>query len=76
MLSSPLPEPADFYDREYFTFGQVHDKAIRLAAWLRENGVQQGSRVAVGGANSTGWVVSFVAILILGAVPVLLNSTL
>jgi len=76
MLSSPIPEPADYYAREHVTFDQVHDKSLRLAAWLRENGVRQGGRVVVGGANSTGWVVAFTAIHLLGAVPVFLNSTL
>jgi acyl-CoA synthetase (AMP-forming)/AMP-acid ligase II len=76
MLSSPVPEPADFYAREYVTFGQVHERALRLAGWLREHGVVQGSRVSVGGANSTGWVVAFTAVHLLGAVPVFLNSTL
>jgi len=75
-LSAPLPEPAAYDDRENVTFAQVYERALDFAAWLRSVGVKQGSRVALGGLNSIGWVVAFTALHLLGAVPVLLNSTL
>lgn len=62
--------------RETSTYGDVHARAVTLAAWLRGRGLRAGSRVAIGGLNSTEWVVAFVAVHLLGAVPVLLNSTL
>ncbi|BEJ13945.1 hypothetical protein CspHIS471_0311190 [Cutaneotrichosporon sp. HIS471] len=75
-LSSPLPEPAEYDDREHVTYGQVYGRAVQSAAWLRSKGVGYGDRVAVGGGNNTGWVVSWLAILLIGASPVLLNATL
>ncbi|WOO80581.1 3-[(3aS,4S,7aS)-7a-methyl-1,5-dioxo-octahydro-1H-inden-4-yl]propanoyl:CoA ligase [Vanrija pseudolonga] len=62
--------------RETSTYGDVHARAVSLAAWLRGRGLRASSRVAIGGLNSTEWVVAFVAVHLLGAVPVLLNSTL
>lgn len=76
MISAPVPEPADFYAREVLTYGQVFDHAVQLAGWLREQGVGLGTRVGIGGLNCTAWMESFVAIHLLGAVPVLLNSTM
>lgn len=43
---------------------------------MRSLGIKLDDSVAVGGANNTGWVVSWLACLIIGAVPVLLNATL
>lgn len=54
MLSSPVPEPCDFYAREYVTFAQAYQQALQLAGALREQGVGVEDRVAVGGLNSTG----------------------
>lgn len=58
------------------TYGELLAHAYKLAAWLREQGVGAGDRVAVGGHNSSGWITSFVAAHLIGAVPVCLNSTL
>jgi acyl-CoA synthetase (AMP-forming)/AMP-acid ligase II len=49
---------------------------MQLAGWMREQGVRTGTAVAIGGPNSTEWVVAFIATHLIGAVPVLLNSTL
>lgn len=43
---------------------------------MRSLGVKLGDRIAIGGLNSTGWVVSWLGSLLIGAVPVLLNCTL
>lgn len=76
IVNEPVPEPADYDARQEVTYGQMLDNSYRLAAWLRERGVGQGDRVAVGGHNSSMWLTAFVAVNFLGAVPVCLNSTL
>ncbi|WOO76932.1 3-[(3aS,4S,7aS)-7a-methyl-1,5-dioxo-octahydro-1H-inden-4-yl]propanoyl:CoA ligase [Vanrija pseudolonga] len=75
-ISSPLAPPAPQTARETVTYGEVHRRAVRLAAWLKGQGVGLGTRVAVGGSNSIEWVVAFLAVHLLGGVPVLLNGTL
>ncbi|BEI82218.1 hypothetical protein CcaverHIS002_0300860 [Cutaneotrichosporon cavernicola] len=75
-LSSPVPDPEPFHAREALTHGETLERAIRIAAILRDHGVGVGSRVAVGGTNCTGWVLAFIALHLLGAVPVLLNNGL
>lgn len=75
-LSSPLPEPAEYDARESLTYGQVYDKANVYGAWMRSLGVGYNDRVAIGGVNQSGWVISWLAALLIGAVPVLLNATL
>jgi acyl-CoA synthetase (AMP-forming)/AMP-acid ligase II len=75
-LSTPIAAPEPFEARESVTFGQAYDQAAGIAALLRERGIGVGDRVAVGGVNSTGWVVSCLGVQLLGAVPVLLNNGL
>ncbi|KAL1413244.1 hypothetical protein Q8F55_000998 [Vanrija albida] len=75
-ISSPLPPPAGKDARETVTYGEVRTRATKLAAWLKGQGVGLGTRVAIGGTNSADWVVAFIAVHLLGAVPVLLNCTL
>lgn len=76
MVSSPLPEPAAHGARERVTYGQMYDRAVEYGAWLRSKGVVYGDRVAVGGGNDAGWIASWLAILLIGGSPVLLNATL
>ncbi|BEI96387.1 hypothetical protein CcaverHIS631_0113360 [Cutaneotrichosporon cavernicola] len=76
IVSSPIPMPAEFYARERLTYGQVYELALEYAAWMRGLGVVVGDRVAVGGRNSTGWLSTWLAVHLLGAVPVLLNDLL
>lgn len=75
-ISSPIAAPHPFHGREHLSFRETYDRALELAAILRSRGVQQGTRVAVGGTNCTGWIVSFIAIQLLGGVSVLLNNGL
>lgn len=75
-INEPVPEPAAPDDRREVTYGQLLENAYALAAWLRERGIRASDKVAVGGHNSSGWVTSFLACHLIGAVPVLLNSTL
>ena len=53
-LDAPLPEPAPKDQRECVTFGDVHGRAVALAAWLRARGVRVGTRVGLVGYNSIG----------------------
>lgn len=75
-LSTPIAAPEPFEARESVTFGEAYDQAAGIAALLRKRGIGVGDRVAVGGVNSTGWVVSCLGVQLLGAVPVLLNNGL
>lgn len=52
-LSSPLPPPAPLEAREHVTYNQVWERTVRMAAWMRAQGIRQGDRVAVAGNNST-----------------------
>ncbi|BEI94560.1 uncharacterized protein CcaverHIS019_0701320 [Cutaneotrichosporon cavernicola] len=75
-LSTPIAAPEPFEARESVTFGEAYDQAASIAALLRERGIGVGDRVAIGGVNSAGWVVSCLGVQLLGAVPVLLNNGL
>jgi long-subunit acyl-CoA synthetase (AMP-forming) len=48
-----VPLPAEFYERQYITYAQVWVQAVEMAAWLREQGIRAGTRVAIGGLNSS-----------------------
>lgn len=76
LLSTPIAAPEPFEARESVTFADAYNQAVDLAAVLADHGVEAGTRVAVGGVNSTGWVVSFLAVCLAGGVPVLLNNGL
>ncbi|KLT38725.1 acetyl-CoA synthetase-like protein [Cutaneotrichosporon oleaginosum] len=75
-LSSPVADPEPFHARETLTHGEAYARALDLAAVLRDAGVGPGTRVAIGGTNCTGWVLAFIALHLIGAVPVLLNNGL
>jgi hypothetical protein len=57
-MSSPLPLSQGVHAREHVTFRDTLEKAIRVAAWMRSKGLGIGSKVAIGGGNSTGYVSS------------------
>ncbi|BEI86715.1 hypothetical protein CcaverHIS002_0700610 [Cutaneotrichosporon cavernicola] len=73
-ISSPLPPPANAEDREVVTFLQMHQRTLRMAAWLRTQGIRQGDRVAVAANNCAEWLMSSFAIHYLGGVAVAVNS--
>lgn len=75
-LSSPIAAPEPFHAREHVSFREMYERAIDLAAILRARGVEQGTRVAIGGTNCTGWIVCFLAVQLLGGIGVLLNNGL
>ena len=55
-MSSPLPLSQGVDAREHVTFRDTLERAIRIAAWMRSKGLGIGSKVAIGGGNSTGYV--------------------
>jgi len=64
-----------FDDGRRVTFAGFRDDVASTAAWLqREHGIGHGDRVAICGANSYGWIVSFWALLSMGAVNVAMNG--
>ena len=58
------------------TYGQLHDRVLRLAHGLRERGVRHGDRVAYLGPNHPALLETFFAAGTLGAVFVPLNTRL
>ncbi|TXT05143.1 uncharacterized protein COLE_06463 [Cutaneotrichosporon oleaginosum] len=73
MYVSPLPNSPEY---EEVTYAEQRRRVVHLAAWLRTQGIRQGSKVAVGGDNSSRFLVVPWAAHYLGAVPVFINSTL
>lgn len=64
-----------FDDGRSVTFAGFRDDVASTAAWLqREHGIGHGDRVAICGANSYGWIVSFWALLSMGAINVAMNG--
>jgi len=55
-MSSPLPLSQGVDAREHVTFRDTLERAIKIAAWMRGKGLGIGSKVAIGGGNSTGYV--------------------
>jgi long-chain acyl-CoA synthetase len=62
------------YGDERRTFGDCHRDVRAVATWLRNQGVQQGDRVAIATRNRPEWVVAFWAVQAIGAVAVPLNA--
>jgi long-chain acyl-CoA synthetase len=61
-------------DGERLTYGEVFARAAALAADLAAHGVGRGTHVAIAMRNCPEWLVAFIAVTALGAVPVLVNS--
>src|SRR6476469_9123783 len=71
------PEKVAFVDpRRRCTFGELDERATRLANALAARGIRRGDRVAVLGLNSLELVESWLAVLRLGAVAVPVNFRL
>jgi long-chain acyl-CoA synthetase len=63
------------YEDERWTFAQVMETVDALAAQLVDQyGVSKGDRVAIGMRNYPEWVISFAAIVSIGAISVSLNA--
>ena len=72
---------AQFADRDYLiynderlTYGETHKRVASIAAWLSEQGVEQGDRVAVCMRNYPEWMQCYWAILSMGATVVGMNA--
>ncbi len=64
-----------FSDGRRITFAETEQQVASVAAYLqREHGIGSGDRVAICGANSAGWILSFWACISLGAVTVAMNG--
>ena len=61
-------------DGVHLTYRELFSQAAVLAAQLRAEGVDQGTHVGIAMRNRPEWLIAFVAISSLGAVPVLANS--
>ncbi len=59
-----------------YSFGEVLDRAARLATLLGERGVRPGDRVLVAAADSVGLATAFLGTLRMGAVAVTVNPAL
>lgn len=73
-ISSPLPPPAAPDAREHVTYNEMLARVMRMAAWMRAQGIRQGDRVALAGNNSADWLTVSFAIHFLGGVAVLVNA--
>jgi long-chain acyl-CoA synthetase len=63
------------YQDERYTFAESLDMAQRMARVLKESyGISQGDRVAICARNSPEWCLAYMAISILGAIIVPMNS--
>ena len=63
------------YEGESLTFADFFNAADNCTAWLREQiAITKGDRVAIVMRNYPEWLIAYVAIVSLGAIPVLLNS--
>ena len=63
------------HDNERLTYGDVASQAARFAQFLSEHhNIGPGDRVGLALPNTPDWIISFVAIAGMGAVPVLINS--
>lgn len=59
---------------ETITFQKLNERANQLANFFREKGIQKGKRVAILLENSIHYVISYFAILKIGAIEVSLNA--
>jgi acyl-CoA synthetase (AMP-forming)/AMP-acid ligase II len=62
------------YRDDRITFEDCHRAVRSVAAWLRDENVRPGDRVAIATRNRPEWVVAFWAVQAIGAVAVPLNA--
>lgn len=56
-----------------FTYGEINQKTVRLAAFLLGNGLQKGDRVGILSENSPEYIASYFAVQKAGGIPVDIN---
>ena len=59
---------------ERMSYAEAHRQVRVLAGWLAENGVSQGDRVAISMRNYPEWIISYWAVVSMGAVVVGMNA--
>jgi long-chain acyl-CoA synthetase len=62
------------YEGERLTYAQAHDQVRAVAAWLTEQGVQPGDRVAIAMRNYPEWMTIYWACLAMGVAAVGMNA--
>ena len=62
------------YQDERWTYARAHEEVARIANWLVANGVGQHDRVAIAMRNYPEWMLSYWAIVSIGAVAVGMNA--
>ena len=66
--------PYLIYEDDVITYARAHEMVCSLATWLKNHGVQQGDRVAIGMRNYPEWAIAYWAIQSIGAISVSLNA--
>ncbi|MBX9643603.1 MAG: acyl--CoA ligase [Novosphingobium sp.] len=66
--------PYLIYEGEVLTYAQAHAQAAALAAWLVEQGVEPGDRVAIAMRNYPEWMIAYWACLSIGVAAVGMNA--
>ncbi len=64
----------EFQDGRTFTYRHVYRKGRQLAAGFREKGVRPGDHVAIFSMNRPEWILSYFSILMIGGIPVTVNT--
>lgn len=62
------------YQDERWTYARAHEDVARIANWLRANGIGQHDRVAIAMRNYPEWMLSYWAVVSIGAVAVGMNA--
>jgi len=65
---------AVWFKDEWLTFGDIEIKSNKLACFLKSNGIERGTRVALLFENSFNYIIAYYAILKIGAITVALNT--
>jgi len=75
-LSSAAHGDKDYlvYQDERWTFTEAHQEVARIANWLRASGIGQHDRVAIAMRNYPEWMLSYWAVICIGAVPIGFNA--
>lgn len=61
-------------DEQNYTWKELDDLSNLLAVRLSRIGVVKGSHAAIWSTNSPNWIITFLALIKLGAVPILINT--
>ena len=62
------------YGDERLSYAEAHAIVIRIAGWLKDNGIEQGDRVAIAMRNYPEWILAYWAITAMGCVAVGMNA--